>query len=98
MDVWIEAIGFLGTGCAIAADAMRRMLPLRVAAVLSSVFFLAYGGLIGSLPMIAMELILLPINGFRLFELVRERAATGSCAPASDRAMASATRQAGGEA
>ena len=48
MDVWIEAIGFLGTGCAIAADAMRRMLPLRVAAVLSSVFFLAYGGLIGS--------------------------------------------------
>ena len=66
--------------------------------MLSSVFFLAYGGLIGSLPMIAMELILLPINGFRLFELVRERAATGSCAPASDRAMASATRQAGGEA
>ncbi len=73
MDVWIETIGFLGTGCTISAHAMRRMLPLRIAAVLSSLFFLAYGALIGSAPMIAMELILLPINGFRLFELVRER-------------------------
>jgi len=73
MDVWIETIGFLGTGCTVGAHAMRRMLPLRIAAVLSSLFFLAYGALIGSAPMIAMELILLPINGFRLFELVRER-------------------------
>ena len=73
MDVWIETIGFLGTGCTIGAHAMRRMLPLRIAAVLSSLFFLAYGALIGSAPMIAMELILLPINGFRLLEVVRER-------------------------
>jgi hypothetical protein len=72
MDVWIETIGFLGTGCAISAYAMRRMLPLRIAAVLSSLFFFAYGALIGSAPMIAMELILLPVNGLRLFELVRE--------------------------
>ena len=80
MDVWIETIGFLGTGCTIGAHAMRRMLPLRIAAVLSSVFFLAYGGLIGSLPMIAMELILLPINGFRLLELVRERGSAEAAA------------------
>jgi hypothetical protein len=98
LDLWIETIGFLGSGCAIAADAMRRMLPLRVAAVLSSVFFLAYGGLIGSMPMIAMELILLPINGFRLLELIRERRAAGSCAAAGDRAIASTARQAGGRA
>ena len=73
MGVWIEAVGFLGTGCAVSAYAMRRMLPLRVAAVLSSLFLLAYGALIGSAPMIAMELILLPVNGFRLLELVRGR-------------------------
>jgi CRP/FNR family cyclic AMP-dependent transcriptional regulator len=73
MAIWIEAIGFCGTACAIAADAMRRMLPLRIVAVLSSLFFLAYGALIGSAPMLAMELILLPINGFRLLELLRER-------------------------
>jgi energy-converting hydrogenase Eha subunit E len=98
MDVWIEAIGFFGTACAIAADAMRRMLPLRIAAVLSSLFFLAYGVLIGSMPMIAMELILLPINSFRLLELIRDRRAAESCAPPADRAMASPTRQAGGRA
>ena len=73
MSVWIEAIGFLGTGCTISAYAMRGMQPLRIAAVLSSLFFFAYGVLIGSAPMIAMELVLLPVNGFRLFELLRER-------------------------
>lgn len=53
------------------AYSMRRMLPLRVAALLSSITLLAYAVLTSSGPIIVMELILLPINSYRLIELLR---------------------------
>lgn len=68
---WIEMIGFIGSGFAILTYWMREMLALRIAAVLSCLFFIAYAALIGSLPLIAMELVLLPVNAYRLCELLR---------------------------
>jgi CRP/FNR family cyclic AMP-dependent transcriptional regulator len=68
---WIEAAGYAGTGFTIMSYSMRGMLALRIAAVLSSASFLAYAGLIGSYPLVVMEVILLPINGYRLLELLR---------------------------
>ena len=64
-------IGYIGTGFTILAYSMRHMLSLRVAAVLSSVALLVYAVLTGSGPIIIMELILLPINSYRLIELLR---------------------------
>ena len=64
-----DMIGYAGTGFTMMAYSMRRMLPLRVAAVLSSVALLIYGVLVASGPLIFMELVLLPINSYRLFEL-----------------------------
>ena len=66
---WIEAIGYAGTGFTILAYGAKRLVPLRIAAILSSVAFLAYGLLAGSYPLVLMEAILLPINGYRLYEL-----------------------------
>ena len=68
---WSDMIGYAGTGFTIMAYSMRRMLPLRVVAVLSSVALLVYGVLVASGPLIFMELVLLPINSYRLFELLR---------------------------
>ncbi|MER9406923.1 YgjV family protein [Mesorhizobium caraganae] len=68
---WRDVIGYAGTGFTIMAYSMRRMLPLRVAAVLSSVALLVYAVLTGSGPIIVMELILLPINSYRLVELLK---------------------------
>ncbi len=68
---WSDMIGYAGTGFTIMAYSMRRMLSLRVAAVLSSVALLVYAVLTGSGPIIVMELILLPINSYRLIELLR---------------------------
>jgi CRP/FNR family cyclic AMP-dependent transcriptional regulator len=73
MNPWIEAVGFLGSFFTVLTYSMKEMLWLRVAAVLSCLAFLTYGALIGSLPLILMELTLLPINAWRLFELTRPK-------------------------
>lgn len=70
---WIEAIGYAGTGFTIVAYGMRHLMPLRIAAILSSLSFLTYGLLTQSYPLVLMEVILLPINLFRLQELRRDR-------------------------
>jgi len=69
MTFWIEALGFVGSFFAVLTYWMRDMLRLRGAAVLSCVFFIAYAALIGSYPLLAMELVLLPVNAYRLAEL-----------------------------
>jgi hypothetical protein len=69
----IEAIGWIASGLTVGAYAMNTMLPLRVLAVLSSVFFLIYGLLLSVWPLVAMELVLLPINVYRLWQLLSLR-------------------------
>ena len=73
MTFWIEALGFVGSFFAVLTYWMRDMLRLRVAAVLSCVFFIAYAALIGSYPLLAMELVLLPVNAYRLWNCARSR-------------------------
>jgi len=73
MTFWIEALGFVGSGFAVLTYWMRDMLWLRIAAVLSCIFFIAYAALIGSYPLLTMELVLLPINACRLAELLRNK-------------------------
>jgi len=70
---WIEAVGFAGTGFTVVAYGMKRLVPLRIAAILSSVAFLAYGALTQSYPLVLMEVLLLPINAYRLVECLKER-------------------------
>lgn len=67
---WIEAVGYGGTACTIASYSMRTIIPLRIAGILSSIFFLWYGALIQSWPMLAMELVILPLNVIRLFQIL----------------------------
>jgi hypothetical protein len=70
---WIELVGFCGSALAIWTYWMREMIPLRIVAVLGCICFLTYGALIGSHPIMLMELTLLPINSYRLFQLLRAR-------------------------
>ena len=68
---WVELIGFGGTIFTVASYSMRTIMPLRIAGILSSVFFIWYGLLIQSWPMLATELIILPLNMVRLYQLVK---------------------------
>lgn len=50
---------------------MPTMVRLRVFGILSAVFFMAYGLLATAIPTFLMYLLLLPINSFRLFQIVK---------------------------
>jgi hypothetical protein len=67
----VELIGYLGTGFTIATYAMKTMIPLRIAGVLSSVAFISYGFITHSYPVVATEVILLPLNALRLNEMLQ---------------------------
>lgn len=70
---WIEAIGWLASLTTVAAYSVSTMLPLRLFAILSSLFFLIYAAIMQVWPLLAMELILLPINIYRFWQVLSLR-------------------------
>ena len=48
---------------------MRTIVPLRIAALISNVFFIAYGVLANSINAFILYCLLLPINGVRLYQM-----------------------------
>jgi CRP/FNR family transcriptional regulator, cyclic AMP receptor protein len=68
--VWIEAIGWLASALTIATYAMNTMIPLRLLAFGSSVLFIGYAFALQLWPLLVMEAILLPINGYRLWQIL----------------------------
>ena len=83
MEHWVvEAIGYGGTVFTIASYGMRTIIPLRIAGVIASVLFIVYGAAIQSWPVLITELIILPLNAMRLYQVLRlvkqvEQAANG---------------------
>jgi hypothetical protein len=78
-----DAFGYLGALLVIATYSMRTMVPLRMAGLASNVAMIAYGFFLPAYPVLFLHLILLPLNAWRLREmldLIREvtKAATGN--------------------
>lgn len=67
---WIEALGWIATMATIATYAMNTMMPLRILALTSSVIFMAYAIALQLWPLMVMELFLIPINSYRLWQIV----------------------------
>jgi CRP/FNR family transcriptional regulator, cyclic AMP receptor protein len=68
---WIEAIGWLGAALAIAGSAMRTIIPLRCLGIATNVVSLTYASFMGLYPSMTVNLILLPLNGVRLYQMQR---------------------------
>jgi CRP/FNR family cyclic AMP-dependent transcriptional regulator len=66
----IEIIGFVGAALMVATLAMKTMIPLRAAGIISSIFQIAFALLAGITPMLIQHSILLPMNVYRLYEQV----------------------------
>jgi CRP/FNR family transcriptional regulator, cyclic AMP receptor protein len=73
----IEAIGYCGTLATVATYSMRSIVPLRVAGIASSLFFITYAAIMGIWPMLLTEFVILPINCLRLVQVLR----TGEAKP-----------------
>lgn len=63
------ALGMLGVGFSFASFVMKRMLPLRVLALVANVCFIAYGFAEWLLPSLVLNTALLPVNARRLWEI-----------------------------
>ncbi|MGO4571523.1 Crp/Fnr family transcriptional regulator [Microvirga sp. 2TAF3] len=68
---WIEAIGWLGAALAITGSAMRTIIPLRCIGIATNLVSLTYASLMGLYPSMTVNLILLPLNGIRLYQMLR---------------------------
>lgn len=64
-------VGYLGIALTLASTFMRSMQPLRVVAIAGNIAGIVYGGIEGVWPTFFGNLALLPINGFRLWEIRR---------------------------
>ncbi|MDW4499741.1 Crp/Fnr family transcriptional regulator [Sulfitobacter sp. D35] len=82
---WIEAVGWVASLLTIATYSMSTMLPLRILAIASSVCFVIYASVLQLWPLLAMELLLLPINLYRFWQVVALR---GKLSNASGNAQA----------
>lgn len=70
---WVETIGWLASLFTVATYAMKAMMPLRILAIVSSICFLIYAAILQLWPLLGMELILLPINTYRLWQIISLR-------------------------
>ncbi|SEW37757.1 Cyclic nucleotide-binding domain-containing protein [Aliiroseovarius sediminilitoris] len=83
---WIEGIGWLASLITIASYSVSTMLPLRFLAITSSLCFATYAFILHLWPLLAMELILLPINLYRFWQVLslRRKVSTASGAKQAD--------------
>jgi hypothetical protein len=61
-----EIAGFFGSGLVLLTFAMQDMRWLRTVAIFSNIAFIIYGALNVLLPVLALHLLLLPLNVIRL--------------------------------
>jgi hypothetical protein len=65
-----EAVGYLGAAFVIATYSMRTMVPLLIAGIISNVILIVYGYSTPAYPTFFLHLILLPLNFWRLREML----------------------------
>jgi hypothetical protein len=63
------ALGLLGVGFCFASFAVKGMVPLRTLAIVGNVCFVAYGLVESLLPSLLLNMVLLPVNAARLWEI-----------------------------
>jgi hypothetical protein len=68
---WVEALGWVAAVLAIAGSAMKTIIPLRCIGIVTNLVSLTYASYMGLYPSMAVNMILLPLNGVRLFEMLR---------------------------
>lgn len=67
---WVEALGWFGAALAIAGSAMKTIIPLRCIGIATNVVALIYAYFMGLYPSMTVNLILLPLNGLRLYQML----------------------------
>ena len=67
---WVEAIGWLGAALAITGSAMKTIIPLRCIGIGANICSLIFSSFTGNYPSLVVNLILLPLNSTRLYQML----------------------------
>jgi CRP/FNR family transcriptional regulator, cyclic AMP receptor protein len=67
---WVEILGYAGALLTLGTYSMKRMIPLRVIGICGNCLFVAYGFLAPVYPQLVLHSVLLPLNAFRLREML----------------------------
>ena len=68
-----SAVGFIASGLVLATFGMKDMVNLRIVAICSNIAFIMYGFVLDLPPVLILHLMLLPLNGWRLMGLLKQR-------------------------
>jgi CRP/FNR family cyclic AMP-dependent transcriptional regulator len=68
---WIEVFGYLGGLMTLMTFSMKTMLHLRMVGIVANLAFIAYGALGHVYPVLVLHLALLPLNAWRLRQLLQ---------------------------
>lgn len=68
---WVDGIGYLGALMTLGTYSMKRMIPLRIIGICANCVFITYGLLAAVYPQLLLHAILLPLNAFRLREMLQ---------------------------
>ena len=72
---WVDLLGYLASLLVLATFCVRRMVTLRLLAIASNLAFVAYAASAGVAPVLMLHVLLLPMNVWRLAEIVTGRGA-----------------------
>jgi CRP/FNR family cyclic AMP-dependent transcriptional regulator len=67
---WIDLLGYLGAALTLSVYSMKRMIPLRITGICANCVFIAYGFFGAVYPQMVLHSLLLPINAYRLREMI----------------------------
>ena len=68
---WVDGLGYLGALITLGTYSTKRMIPLRIVGMCANCVFISYGLLEPVYPQLLLHSILLPLNAFRLREMLR---------------------------
>jgi hypothetical protein len=68
---WVEILGYCGALLTLGTYGMKRMIPLRVIGMCANCLFITYGFLAPVYPQLVLHGVLLPLNAFRLREMLQ---------------------------
>jgi len=69
--LWIDLIGYFGAAATLWGMSNKTIIQLRLGAVLGNAGFIVFAVLAPSYPTLVLHALLLPINGYRLWQMVR---------------------------
>jgi hypothetical protein len=67
----MDGVGYAAALLIVATYSVRTMIPLRILAMSGNILFISYSYFKGVYPNLALHLVLLPLNGVRLYQMLR---------------------------